>query len=46
MKISLGDFDARVGRKDILKPTMEMKVYTKLVMRKEFEQKIVSYLKI
>jgi exonuclease III len=32
MKILLGDFNAKVGREDISKPTMGMKVCTKLVM--------------
>jgi hypothetical protein len=32
MKILLGDFNAKTGREDIFKPTIVMKVYTKLVM--------------
>jgi hypothetical protein len=32
MTLLLGDFDEKVGREDIFKPTIEMKVYTKLVM--------------
>jgi hypothetical protein len=32
MKILLGDFNAKVGREDILKPTIGIKVYMKLVM--------------
>jgi hypothetical protein len=32
MKILLGDFSAKVGREDIFKPTLGMKVYMKLLM--------------
>jgi hypothetical protein len=32
MKILLGDFNAKVGRKDIFKPTIGNGVHTKLVM--------------
>jgi hypothetical protein len=37
MKLLLGDFNAEVGRKDILKPTIGMRVYMKLVMIMELE---------
>jgi hypothetical protein len=32
MKILLGDFNAKVGKEDIFKPTIENEVCTKLVM--------------
>jgi hypothetical protein len=32
MKILLGEINAKVGREDIFKPKLGMKVYTKLVM--------------
>jgi hypothetical protein len=32
LKILLGDFNAKVVREDIFKPTLGMKVYTKFVM--------------
>jgi hypothetical protein len=32
MKILSGDFSAKVGKEDICKPTIGMKVYMKLVM--------------
>jgi hypothetical protein len=32
MKILLGDFNAEVSREDIFKPTIGMRVYTKLEM--------------
>jgi exonuclease III len=32
MKILLGDFNAKVGREDIFKPTIGNEVYMKLVM--------------
>jgi hypothetical protein len=32
MKILLGDFNAKVGREDILKPTIGIGVHTKLVI--------------
>jgi hypothetical protein len=32
MKILLGDINANVGRENILKPTMGMKVYIRIVM--------------
>jgi hypothetical protein len=38
MKNQLGGFNAKVGRKDIFKPTIGNEVYTKLVMTVEFEQ--------
>jgi hypothetical protein len=37
MKILLGDFNAKIGRKDILNRQLGMKVYTKLVMTMELE---------
>jgi exonuclease III len=37
MKILLGDFNVKVGREDLFKPTMEMRVYTQLVMIMETE---------
>jgi hypothetical protein len=36
-KILLGDFNAKVGREDIFKPTTEMRVYTKLITIMESE---------
>jgi hypothetical protein len=36
-KILLGDFNAKVGREDIFKPTIVKKVYTKLVMIMELD---------
>jgi hypothetical protein len=32
MKILLGDFNSKVGREDIFKPKLGMKVFTKLIM--------------
>jgi hypothetical protein len=37
MKILLGDFNAKVGRQDILNRQLGMKVYPKLVMMMELE---------
>jgi hypothetical protein len=37
MKIILGDFNAKISRKNIFKPTVEKTVHTKLVMTMEFE---------
>jgi hypothetical protein len=37
VKIMLGDFNAKVGRKDILNRQLGMKVYAKLVMTVELE---------
>jgi hypothetical protein len=37
MKILLGDINAKVGKEDIFKPTIGLKVYTKLVMTVELE---------
>jgi hypothetical protein len=37
MKISLGDFSAKVGKEDILKQQLGMEVYMKLVMLMELE---------
>jgi hypothetical protein len=36
-KILLGDFSANVGREDIFKPTMRMRVYTKLLLIMELD---------
>jgi hypothetical protein len=38
MKNLLGDFNAKVGRKDILNLLLGMKVYSKLVMTMELRQ--------
>jgi hypothetical protein len=38
IKILLGDLNAKVGREDIFKPTIRMKVYTKSVMIMKLEQ--------
>jgi hypothetical protein len=32
MKIPLGDFNAKVGRENILKPILGMRVYIRIVM--------------
>jgi hypothetical protein len=32
MKTLLGNFDAKIGRQDIFKPSIEMRIYMKLVM--------------
>jgi hypothetical protein len=37
MKFLLGDFNAKVGREDISKPTIGNEVYTKSVMIMELE---------
>jgi hypothetical protein len=37
LNILLGDFNAKVGREDIFKPTIGMIVYMKLVMIMELE---------
>jgi hydroxypyruvate isomerase len=37
MKILLGNFNAKVDREHIFKPTIGMKVYTKLAMIMEFD---------
>jgi exonuclease III len=37
MKILLGDFNIKVGREDIFKPKIGMRVYTNLVMIMEFQ---------
>jgi hypothetical protein len=37
MKILLGEFNAKVGKEDIFKPTVGMRVYTKLVMIMELQ---------
>jgi hypothetical protein len=37
MKILLGDFNAKVGREDIFKPTIGNEVYTNLVMIMQLE---------
>jgi hypothetical protein len=37
MKILLGDFNAKVGRVDIFKPTIGNEFYTKLVMIMELD---------
>jgi hypothetical protein len=38
MKMMLGNFSSKLGREDIFKPTIRMKVYTKLVTVVELEQ--------
>jgi hypothetical protein len=35
MKILLGEFNAKVGREDIFKPTLGMIVYTKFIVTME-----------
>jgi hypothetical protein len=37
MKLLLGDFNAKLGREDIFKPTSGMRVHKKLVMIMELE---------
>ena len=37
MKIILGDFNAKVGRENIFKPTLGIRVYIRLVMIMELE---------
>jgi len=37
MKILLGDFNAKVERENILKPTIGMRVYIRIVMIMELE---------
>jgi hypothetical protein len=37
MNILLGDFNAKVGREDIFKPIIEMRVHTKLAMVMDLE---------
>jgi hypothetical protein len=37
VKILLRDFNANVGREEIFKPTVGMRIYTKLVMIMELE---------
>jgi hypothetical protein len=46
MKILLGDFNVKVGRENIFKPTMETRVYMKLVMTLVLEQSTLPHLKI
>jgi hypothetical protein len=38
MKIILGDLNTKVGRENIFKPTIETRVYMKLVMTMKLEQ--------
>jgi len=38
MRISLGDFNAKLGRKDIFKPTIRNESLHKIIMTKVFEQ--------
>jgi hypothetical protein len=37
MKMLLGDFNAKVGKEDILNRQLGMKIYTKLLMTMELE---------